>query len=80
MVTDIGVDPHAGEIAAGRVFSGTLEKVGAVVSGTAGKRIQSVGIFIGGEREEVDRVPAGNIAAVTGLRTLSPVPLSPLSR
>jgi elongation factor 2 len=70
MVTDISMDPHAGEIATGRVFSGTIEKGQELyVSGTAGKnRVQSVGIFMGGEREEVDRVPAGNIAAVTGLR------------
>ena len=69
MVTDIAMDPHAGEIATGRVFSGTLEKgQDLYVSGTAGtNRLQSVGIFMGGEREEVDRVPAGNIAAVTGL-------------
>ena len=69
MVTDIAMDPHAGEIATGRVFSGTLEKGQELyVSGTAGtNRLQSVGIFMGGEREEVDRVPAGNIAAVTGL-------------
>jgi elongation factor 2 len=70
MVTDISMDPHAGEIATGRVFSGTLEKgQDLFVSGTAGKnRIQSVGLFMGSEREEVDRVPAGNIASVTGLR------------
>jgi elongation factor 2 len=70
MVTDIGIDPHAGEIATGRVFSGTLERgQDLFVSGTAGKnRIQSVGLFMGGEREEVDRVPAGNIASVTGLQ------------
>ncbi len=70
MVTDIGMDPHAGEIASGRVFSGTLERgQDLYVSGTAGtNRIQSVGIFMGGEREEVERVPAGNIACVTGLR------------
>jgi elongation factor 2 len=69
MVTDISMDPHAGEIATGRVFSGTLEKGQELyVSGTVGtNRLQSVGIFMGGEREEVDRVPAGNIAAVTGL-------------
>ncbi|WP_136716648.1 elongation factor EF-2 [Halorientalis salina] len=85
MVTDIGVDPHAGEIAAGRVFSGTIEKGQELyVSGTAGKnRIQSVGIYMGGEREEVDRVPAGNIAAVTGLKdaiagsTVSSVEMTP---
>ncbi|WP_323173028.1 elongation factor EF-2 [Natrialba sp. PRR66] len=85
MVTDIGIDPHAGEIAAGRVFSGTLEKGQELyVSGTAGKnRVQSVGIYMGGEREEVDRVPAGNIAAVTGLKdaiagsTVSSVDMTP---
>ena len=69
MVTDIGIDPHAGEIATGRVFSGTLEEGQQLyVSGTAGKnRLQNVGLYMGGEREEVDRVPAGNIAAVGGL-------------
>ena len=85
MVTDIGVDPHAGEIAAGRVFSGTLEKGQELyVSGTAGKnRVQSVGIYMGGEREEVEHVPAGNIAAVTGLKdaiagsTVSSVEMTP---
>jgi len=71
MATDIGMDPHAGEIVTGRVFSGTLEKGQELyVSGTAGKnRVQSVGIYMGGEREELDRgVPAGNVAAVTGLK------------
>ncbi|MDR5672154.1 Translation elongation factor G, EF-G (GTPase) [Halalkaliarchaeum sp. AArc-CO] len=85
MVTDISMDPHAGEIATGRLFSGTIEKGQELyVSGTAGKnRIQSVGIFMGGEREEVDRVPAGNIASVTGLRdaiagsTVSSVEMTP---
>jgi elongation factor 2 len=85
MVTDISMDPHAGEIATGRVFSGTLEKGQELyVSGTAAKnRIQSVGLFMGGEREEVERVPAGNIAAVTGLNdaiagsTVSSVEMTP---
>jgi elongation factor 2 len=85
MVTDISMDPHAGEIATGRVFSGTLEKgQDLFVSGTAGtNRIQSVGLFMGSEREEVDHVPAGNIASVTGLRdaiagsTVSSVEMTP---
>ncbi len=86
MVTDISMDPHAGEIATGRLFSGTLKQGQELyVSGTAGKnRVQSVGIFMGGEREELDRgVPAGNIAAVTGLRdaiagsTVSSVEMTP---
>jgi len=85
MVTDISMDPHAGEIATGRVFSGTLEKgQDLYVSGTAGtNRIQSVGLFMGSEREEVGHVPAGNIASVTGLRdaiagsTVSSVEMTP---
>jgi len=86
MVTDISMDPHAGEIATGRVFSGTITKGEELyVSGTAGKnRVQSVGVFMGGEREELDRgVPAGNIAAVTGLRdaiagsTVSSIEMTP---
>tara|TARA_A100001037_G_scaffold304138_1_gene340015 strand:- start:19005 stop:21191 length:2187 start_codon:yes stop_codon:yes gene_type:complete len=70
MVTDISIDPHAGEIATGRLFSGTIERGQELyVSGTAGtNRVQSVGIFMGGDREEVSSVPAGNIAAVTGLK------------
>ncbi|ESS09338.1 MAG: translation elongation factor 2 (EF-2/EF-G), partial [uncultured archaeon A07HN63] len=85
MSTDISMDPHAGEIATGRLFSGTIEEGQELyVSGTAGtNRVQSVGIFMGGEREEVDAVPAGNIAAVTGLKdaiagsTVSSVEMTP---
>ncbi|SDY36131.1 elongation factor EF-2 [Halobellus clavatus] len=86
MVTDISMDPHAGEIATGRLFSGTIKQGQELyVSGTVGQnRVQSVGIFMGGEREELDRgVPAGNIAAVTGLRdaiagsTVSSVEMTP---
>jgi elongation factor 2 len=71
MVTDISFDPHAGEVATGRLFSGTLRRgLELYVSGTAGKtnRIQQVGIFMGPERVEVEQLPSGNIAAVTGLR------------
>ncbi|QYZ79191.1 elongation factor EF-2 [Methanofollis formosanus] len=71
MVTDISFDPHAGEVATGRLFSGTLKRGDEVfISGTAGKanRLQQVGIFMGPERIEVETLCAGNIAAVTGLK------------
>ena len=70
MVTDISMDPHAGEVATGRLFSGSLVRgLEAEVLGTSKKnRIQQVGIFMGPERLEVERIPAGNIAAVTGLK------------
>jgi elongation factor 2 len=70
MVTDIAMDPHAGEVATGRLFSGSLTRGMEVnVSGTTAKnRIQQVGVFMGPERLEVEKIPAGNIAAVTGLK------------
>jgi elongation factor 2 len=70
MVTDISIDPHAGEVATGRLFSGSFTRgMEVFTSGTAKKsRVQQVGIFMGPERLEVERIPAGNIAAVTGLK------------
>jgi len=71
MVTDISFDPHAGEVATGRLFAGTLRRgTECYIMGTAKKvnRIAQVGIFMGAERIEVDSLPAGNIAAVTGLK------------
>ncbi len=69
MVTDITMDPSAGEIATGRVFSGRLQKgMELSVVGTKTKnRIQHVSLFMGPERLMVDEVSAGNIAAVIGL-------------
>jgi elongation factor 2 len=70
MVTDITMDQHAGEVSTGRLFSGSLSRGMEVYVSGASKtnRIQQVGVFMGPERLEVDAIPAGNIAAVTGLR------------
>jgi len=71
MVTDISFDPHAGEVATGRLFSGTLRRgTELYVMGSAKKvnRLTQVGIFMGAERIEVESLPGGNIAAVTGLK------------
>ncbi|MCI4334284.1 MAG: elongation factor EF-2 [Thermoplasmata archaeon] len=69
MVTDITMDPNAGEIATGRLFSGRLAKgMELQVVGTKLKnRIQHVSLFMGPERLMVEEVTAGNIAAVIGL-------------
>ena len=66
IVTHISVDPHAGEVATGRLFSGTLRKgVELFVSGTYKKnRVQQVSVYMGPERVEVEQIPAGNIAAL----------------
>jgi len=71
MVTDISFDPHAGEVATGRLFSGSLKRGDTLyVMGSAKKenRLQQVGIFMGPKRVEVEEIVGGNIAAVTGLR------------
>lgn len=70
MITALSVDPHAGEVATGRLFSGTLEKGKELfVSGRyKTNRIQQVCIFMGDERVEVETVPAGNIAALVGMK------------
>jgi elongation factor 2 len=69
MVTDITMDPSAGEIATGRVFSGRLQKGMelSVVGTKIRDRIQHVSLFMGPERLMVEEVTAGNIAAVIGL-------------
>ncbi|KUO42730.1 MAG: elongation factor EF-2 [Hadesarchaea archaeon YNP_N21] len=70
VITDIIVDEHAGVISTGRIFSGTLEKGKAVRLVNAGQeaRIQQVGIYMGPDRVIVDKVPAGNIAAIIGMK------------
>ena len=62
MVTDISFDPHAGEVATGRLFSGRLKRGDeSYVMGTAKKenRLQQVGIFMGPKRVEVEEIVAG---------------------
>ena len=69
IVTKIIMDEHAGEVATGRVFSGSLEPGQDVniVSAKVERRTQQVSIYMGPQRVNVDEVPAGNIVAVTGL-------------
>jgi len=70
MITNVSIDKHAGEIATGRVYGGTIEKGTEIFFiGSHGKaRIQQVGVYMGPERINTDKVPAGNIVAITGAR------------
>jgi elongation factor 2 len=70
VITKVVVDPLAGEICAGRLFSGTMKK-GVNVYLNNGKetaRIQQVYIYNGAKKEVVEEVPAGNIIGVAGLK------------
>jgi elongation factor 2 len=69
MITDVTVDPHAGEIATGRIFSGTLRKgVKVRIDGKRDASVQQVCLYMGPERVNLDEVPAGNIAAIVGMK------------
>lgn len=69
MVTDVKVDPHAGLVATGRIFSGTVRPGEEVVllNARALQRVLQVSIYMGPYRELADEIPAGNIAAALGL-------------
>ncbi len=70
MVTKIIMDPHAGEIAIGRLFSGRLERGQelSVVGMPKKNRVQQVAMSVGADRITVDHLDAGNIVAVSGLK------------
>ncbi len=70
MVTNVSVDKHAGEVATGRVYGGTVEQGTEVylVGSQARSRVQQVGVFFGPERVPTEKVPAGNIVYITGAK------------
>ena len=71
MITKIWMDPHAGEVAVGRVYSGSVEHGELLWASGAGKseRVQQVSMMVGSDRIPVPNVVAGNIAALTGVRS-----------
>lgn len=70
MVTNVSVDKHAGEIATGRVYGGSIEKGTEVylVGSHSKSRVQQVGVYFGPERVNTDAVPAGNIVYIAGAK------------
>ena len=70
MVTKIILDPHAGEVATGRLFSGTIKRGESlhILGMPNPNRTQQVSLSVGADRVTVDEICAGNIVAVTGLK------------
>ncbi len=70
MVTKILVDPHAGEVAIGRLFSGTVTRgMELWVSGMPNpQRTQTIALSVGADRIPIDHMEAGNIVAIAGLK------------
>jgi len=81
----IVVDKHAGEVAAGRLFSGTIKQGDEVYMNLAKRkvRVQQVSVYKGAQRVVVDEVNAGNIIGIVGLKdvfageTVSKNPIEP---
>jgi elongation factor 2 len=71
MITKIWMDPHAGEVAVGRVYSGTIKQGETVwaIGSAKSERVQQVSMMVGADRIQVPGVSAGNIAALTGVRS-----------
>ncbi len=71
MITKIWMDQHAGEVAVGRIYSGSINQGESVYAIGAAKpeRVQQVSMMVGGDRIPVPKVVAGNIAAITGIRS-----------
>jgi len=72
VITKIVVDPQAGELSCGRLFSGTVTKGMEVYLNREKKnlRIQQVFIYNGAKREIVDKALAGNVVGVAGVKAM----------
>lgn len=69
VVTNIVIDPRSGkEIAAGRLYSGTIVNGMEVHANQIGKkyRVQQVLVYNGIKPEQLEKVPAGNVLAIVG--------------
>ena len=71
-ISTIEVDTHSGVVAIGRVFSGMVEKgkVVQLINSHQKGTIQQVYMSMATDRVIVDKIPAGNIAALSGLPSI----------
>ncbi|MGD8545728.1 MAG: elongation factor EF-2 [Candidatus Bathyarchaeota archaeon] len=68
-ITLAQMDPQAGLVATGRLFSGSIKDGSQVylVNSKKEYRVQQVSMYMGAFREVVNQIDAGNIAALLGL-------------
>ncbi|MGE0792990.1 MAG: elongation factor EF-2 [Candidatus Woesearchaeota archaeon] len=74
VVTKVVVDPQAGEICMGRLYSGTMKKGLSVnlAKANVNLRTQQIYVYNGAKREIIEEAPAGNIIGVGGLKGAYP--------
>ena len=68
-ITNVIIDPQAGVVSTGRIFSGTIRKGDDVylIGADGTHKIQQVSIYMGQYREIVDEIPSGNLVGLLGL-------------
>lgn len=73
MIGEVQPDRHASTVAAVRVFSGTLERAKALLNLRTGEQRKSlqIGIQMSKTRVDLPKVPAGNLAFITGLKDIA---------
>ncbi|MEJ2278719.1 MAG: EF-Tu/IF-2/RF-3 family GTPase [Candidatus Lokiarchaeota archaeon] len=70
-ISKVQAEKH-GLVATGRIFSGTCPKKREVILLNTNEKenIQRVAIFMGQRRENVDKIPVGNVIALEGLKNI----------
>ncbi len=70
-MSKVQADKH-GLIATGRIFCGSCTKKNEIflLNENSYETIQRIAIFMGQRREQVDRIPVGNILAIEGLKNI----------
>ena len=69
-ITKVMVDPQAGELAVGRLFSGKIKRGmdAKLIRAISDQRIQQIYVFKGDHKFSIEEVPAGNIVGISGLK------------
>jgi len=81
-------DNHAGEVGVVRLFSGSMQKGDQIYISSKKKysRVQQVGVYMGPDRVAAEKLSAGNIGSVVGLKdlfigeTISSEPMEPFEQ
>ena len=71
VITKIVIDPQAGEISCGRLFSGTMTKGTNIFLNKSKQesKVQQVFIYNGAKRDIINNVQSGNIIGIAGVKS-----------
>ncbi len=72
VITDVSVDPHAGDVATGRLYSGSIHPgdMVKILSGDKEVKVQKVGLYFGNDLVPIGKSVAGNIISLVGLKDI----------